>query len=45
VSRKTDFLLAGEESGSKLERARKLGVRVVTWEQMKEIIEGLKIED
>lgn len=42
VSRKTDFLLAGEEAGSKLERARKLGVRVVTWEQMQEIIEGLK---
>jgi DNA ligase (NAD+) len=45
VSRKTDFLLAGEEAGSKLERARKLDVRVVTWEQMQEIIGGLKIED
>jgi DNA ligase (NAD+) len=42
VSRKTDFLLAGEEAGSKLERARKLDVRVVTWEQMQEIIAGLK---
>jgi DNA ligase (NAD+) len=42
VSRKTEFLLAGEEAGSKLERARKLGVRVVTWEQLQEIIEGLK---
>jgi DNA ligase (NAD+) len=42
VSRKTDFLLAGEEAGSKLERSRELGVRVVTWEQMREIIEGLK---
>ena len=45
VSRKTDFLLAGEEAGSKLERARKLDVRVVTWERMQEIIAGLKIED
>ncbi len=38
VSRKTDFLLAGEEAGTKLERARALGVRVVTWEEMREII-------
>ncbi len=42
VSRKTDFLLAGEEAGSKLERARALGVRVVTWEEMREIIGGSK---
>ncbi len=42
VSRKTDFLLAGEEAGSKLERARKLGVRVVTWEEMQEIIGGIE---
>jgi len=40
VSRKTDFLLAGEEAGSKLERARELGVRVVTWPEIEELIEG-----
>ncbi len=39
VSKKTDFLLAGEEAGSKLEKARSLGVRVVTWEEMREILE------
>ena len=38
VSGKTDFLLGGEEAGTKLERARALGVRVVTWEEMREII-------
>jgi DNA ligase (NAD+) len=42
VSRKTDFLLAGEAAGTKLEKARSLGVRVVTWEEIVEILEGGK---
>ena len=29
VSKKTNFVLAGEEAGSKLEKAKKLGIRVV----------------
>jgi DNA ligase (NAD+) len=38
VSKKTDFVLAGENPGSKLEKARKLGVEVINEKQFMELL-------
>ena len=40
VSKKTSFLLAGEEAGSKLEKARSLGVRVISEHEFQTMIES-----
>ncbi len=41
VSKKTDFLLAGKEPGSKLDKAKKLGVKVINEKQFLEML-GVK---
>ncbi len=40
VSKKTDYVVAGEEAGSKLDKARELGVAVIDEVAMKEMLDG-----
>jgi DNA ligase (NAD+) len=40
VSKKTDYLVAGEEAGSKLDKARELGVTVVDEDEMERLMKG-----
>ena len=38
VSKKTDYVLAGDEAGSKLAKAEKLGITVINENQFEELI-------
>jgi DNA ligase (NAD+) len=38
VSKRTDYVVAGEEAGSKLEKAEKLGVKIMDEEEFRELV-------
>jgi DNA ligase (NAD+) len=40
VSKKTDYVIYGEDAGSKLTKAQSLGVATLTESQMREIMDG-----
>ena len=40
VSKKTRFVLAGTEAGSKLEKAQELGVAVIDEGRLREMLDG-----
>jgi DNA ligase (NAD+) len=40
VSKKTDYVVAGEDAGSKLDKAKELGVSVIGEKEMEELVKG-----
>ncbi len=45
VSKKTDYLVAGEDPGSKLTKAQSLGVPTLNWDQFQSLLKGASTDD
>ncbi len=45
VSKKTDYLVVGEHPGSKLEKARRLGIPIIHEEQLKQLVAGSSLSE
>jgi DNA ligase (NAD+) len=41
VTKKTDYVVVGSDPGSKLDKARELGIKVITEQEFKEMVGGL----
>jgi DNA ligase (NAD+) len=39
ISKKTDLVLVGQSAGSKLDKAKALGIRTLTWEELQDLLE------
>ncbi len=39
VSKKTDFVLAGDEAGSKLQKAQELNIRIIDWTEFQSLLQ------
>ena len=40
VSKKTNYVLTGDEAGSKLEKAKKLGVKIIDEKEFRRLLES-----